>query len=93
MSNPGPEQQPPQPLTDPTVPPMTDPPDAPYRDPVQPPLGDPTPKPMHDPGDPQPYRDPPQPPAKDQIPAEEAPNRTGDGEWQPGGDPRPLSRR
>ena len=35
---------------------------------------------------PQPLTDPTAPP-KD-IPAEEAPNRTGDGEWQPGGDPR-----
>lgn len=71
----------PQPLTDPTAPPMRDPPDAPSRDPVTPPASDPDPKPMHDPGQPTPYRDPPPSPTKDRAPPEEAPNRTGDGEW------------
>ena len=42
---------------------------------------------MRDPVEPTPYRDPPQNPSKDNLPAE-ADNRTGDGEWQPGGDPR-----
>jgi hypothetical protein len=42
---------------------------------------------MHDPDQPTPYRDPPQSPATDAMP-DEAPNRTGDAEWQPGGDPR-----
>ena len=53
-----PRQNPPQPLTDPVVPPMRDPPDAPYHDPVKPPPSDPPDKAVHDP-DPPPYKDPP----------------------------------
>src|SRR5689334_20540624 len=75
-STPAPEQNPPQPLTDPTVPPMRDPPDAPYRDPTPPAPNDPPGKPLHDP-DPPPYSDPPGP-------------VTGDAEWRPGADPRPA---
>ena len=71
-TQPTPEQQPPQPMTDPVVPPMRDPPGAPYRDPTPQPMSDPPPgKPLRDP-DPPPYQDPPGP-------------VTGDAEWQPGG--------
>ena len=57
-SKPVPEQNPPQPMTDPAVPPMRDPPGEPYRDPVQPPLNDPPPQPIRDPQPPG-FQDPP----------------------------------
>jgi hypothetical protein len=68
-TKPTPEEQPPQPLTDPTVPPMKDPPGT-QPDPVQPPPADPPGKPLHDP-DPAPAKDPAGP-------------VTGDAEWCPG---------
>ena len=78
-SHPTPEESPPQPLTDPTVPPMRDPPGGePYRDPVQPPPNDPQEPPMRDPDLPG-YQDPPaKPPAMLRGPV------TGDPEWRPG---------
>ena len=49
MPDPADPEIPPQPLTDPMVPPMRDPPAQPFRDPVLPPPATAGAKPMRDP--------------------------------------------